>query len=277
MFFSIVHPWEESGDGTTVALLNSYEWIKRENICSARRKNADETNISFIPLMDEHGEALPSMVQVVVHFSLSIAELLCVLLIFALQIVRNISQACSFDLSVGFWSFPFLFVSPLSIWFAIWRRSPSICLLVLLLQLCSTLLATVIIVLSTFALLNPVACSTSSLTIYYVLALAVLFKVCSYLEMLLLYRLIEKIERTDMTLSSGVIFMWVGLSLKLLNKGIVGRNTRTAKTKENQRNENHLGEKEEEKGPPVPLEDRGVVRQEKRRKTGTDQIGVLVE
>lgn len=193
--------------------LCSVHWLNEYLLIKTRRKNISFISSSSSSTMDDRHELQP-IVQVFVHFSLSIIELLCVLLILALQIVLNISQACSFHVSVGFWSFPLLFISPLSIWLAIWRRSPLVCFIVILLHFCATLLATVIIIISVFALISPLTCSTSSLTDYYIplngiwICLALLFKVCSYLEILLLVRLIMKIDRADIAISTDVIFMW---------------------------------------------------------------------
>ncbi|CAF5114168.1 unnamed protein product [Rotaria sp. Silwood1] len=82
------------------------------------------------------------------HFSFSLTQLVTVLVILGLLIASTVTQTCAYHFGIGFWSFPFLLISPLSIWLVIWRRSSISCLIAILIHFCSTLFATAIIIIS---------------------------------------------------------------------------------------------------------------------------------
>jgi hypothetical protein len=146
-----------------------------------------------------------SILNILIHFSLSLSELMSVLAILGLQIVLTITQTCAFHFGIGFWSFPFLLISPLSIWLVIWRRNLMACFIAILIHFCSTLFATAIIIVSFLVLIGQIGfiCSTSSLTSSYIIlnsaliGIAGVFKLLSYSEVILLYQLIRNNDQTS--------------------------------------------------------------------------------
>jgi hypothetical protein len=140
-----------------------------------------------------------SILNILIHFSFSLTELVIVLAILGLQIALTITQTCAFSFGIGFWSFPFLLISPLSIWLVIWRRNSLSCFIAILMHLCSTLFATAIIIVSFLVLIGQIGfiCSTSSLNSYYIvlnsslIGITGIFKLFNYSEILLLYMIIR--------------------------------------------------------------------------------------
>lgn len=151
-------------------------------------------------LFDDHvRKEFRSILNILIHFSFSLTELVSILAILGLQIALTITQTCAFRFGIGFWSFPFLLISPLSIWLVLWRRNTTSCFIAILIHFCSTLFATAIIVVSFLVLIGQIGflCSTSSLNNSYIvlnsslLGLAVLFKLFNYGEIFLLYLIIR--------------------------------------------------------------------------------------
>jgi hypothetical protein len=151
-------------------------------------------------LFDDHvRHEFRSILNVLIHFSFSLTELVSVLAILGLQIALTITQTCPFRFGIGFWSFPFLLISPLSIWLVLWRRSSYTCCFAILIHFCSTLFATAIIIVSFLVLIGQSGfiCSTSSWNSSYIvlnsllIGIAGLLKCFSYGEMILLYMLIR--------------------------------------------------------------------------------------
>jgi hypothetical protein len=146
-----------------------------------------------------------SILNVLIHFSLSLTELVCVLAILGLQISLTIAQSCAFRFGIGFWSFPFLLISPISIWLVMWRQNSMACFIAILIHFCSTLFATAIIIVSFLVLIGQIGflCSTSSLNSSYIafnsalIGVAGLFKFFSYSEVILLYSLIRSNDQAS--------------------------------------------------------------------------------
>lgn len=140
-----------------------------------------------------------SVLNILTHFSFSLTELISILAILALQIVLSVTQTCAYRFAIGFWSFPFLLLSPLSIWFVLWRRHSSACVIAILMHFCSTLFATAIIIVSFLVLIGQIGgiCSTSSYNSTYtifngaMIGIAAFFKLFTYGEIVLLYLLIR--------------------------------------------------------------------------------------
>ena len=71
--------------------------------------------------LDDHiRNEFRSMLNVLIHFSMSLTELLSILVLLGLQIALTVTQTCAFRIGIVFWSFPFLFLSPLSLWLVLW-------------------------------------------------------------------------------------------------------------------------------------------------------------
>ncbi|CAF3692860.1 unnamed protein product [Rotaria sp. Silwood1] len=150
-----------------------------------------------------------SILNILIHFSLSLTQLVSVLAILGLQIALTVTQTCAYQFAIGFWSFPFLIMSPISIWLVIWRRNLVTCLSAIVVHFCSTLFATAIIIFSFLVLIGQIGftCSTSSLNTTYVvlnsslIGMSGFFKLFNYGELILLYMLIrnhDKISTTSM-------------------------------------------------------------------------------
>ncbi|CAF2452052.1 unnamed protein product [Rotaria sp. Silwood2] len=148
-----------------------------------------------------------SILNILIHFSFSITQLVSVFAILGLQIALTVTQTCAYQFGIGFWSFPFLIISPLSIWLVIWRRSLASCLIAMIIHFCSTLFATAIIILSFLVLIGQIGftCSTSSLNSYYVvlnsslIGISGFFKLFNYGEIILLYMLIRNHDKISTT------------------------------------------------------------------------------
>jgi hypothetical protein len=118
--------------------------------------------------------------------------------ILGLQIALTITQTCAFYIGVGFWSFPFLIASPISIWILLWKRNTVSCLITFVIHMCSTLFATTVIIVSFIALIGQIGspCSTSSTTnnLFFpinisLIAISIFLKVFIYAEIYLVYML----------------------------------------------------------------------------------------
>ncbi len=143
-----------------------------------------------------------SISKLLIHFSISLIQLICALAILGLQILLIITQTCVYHVGVGFWSIPFLLISSISIWIVIWRRTAIACFIAIITHLIATVFATSIIIISFLTLIGQIECSTSSsLTIYYIplnssfIGIAGLFKIFNYCELILLYRLRRNTDR----------------------------------------------------------------------------------
>ncbi len=142
-----------------------------------------------------------SIIKVLIHFSLSLIQLLCALSILGLQITLIITQTCSYHNYIGFWSMPFLLIAPISIWITIWRRNSFACFITILTQLIATLISTSIIIISFFELIKQTECSTSSFNMYYLplnisfISIAIVFKIFNYCEIILLHRLLRNTDQ----------------------------------------------------------------------------------
>jgi hypothetical protein len=136
-----------------------------------------------------------SIVKLFIHFIISLIQLISVLAILGLQIMLTITQTCAYHISTGFWSIPFLLLSPIGIWIVIWRRTSFACFIAIVTHLIATLFATSIIIISFLTLIGQIECSTSSLNVYYIIlnssfiGIAGLFKIFNYCEIILLCRL----------------------------------------------------------------------------------------
>ncbi len=142
-----------------------------------------------------------SISKLLIHFSISLIQLICALAILGLQILLIITQTCVYHVGVGFWSIPFLLISSISIWIVIWRRTAIACFIAIITHLIATVFATSIIIISFLTLIGQIECSTSSLTMYYIplnssfIGIAGLFKIFNYCELILLYRLRRNTDR----------------------------------------------------------------------------------
>ena len=137
-----------------------------------------------------------SIVNVIIHFSSSLIQLACALALLGLQITLTVTETCAFRLGVGFWSFPFFFLSSISIWILLWKRNSLCYFLAFILHIFATLFATTIILIGFLALIDQLGsvCSTSSRSKTYFLSINISLMIVSfalkfflYLEMLLLY------------------------------------------------------------------------------------------
>ncbi|CAF3414994.1 unnamed protein product [Rotaria sp. Silwood1] len=148
-----------------------------------------------------------SILNILIHFSLSLTQLVSVLAILGLQIALAVTQTCAYQFAIGFWSFPFLIMSPISIWLVIWRRNLVTCLSAIVVHFCSTLFATAIIIFSFLVLIGQIGftCSTSSLNTTYVvlnsslIGMSGFFKLFNYGELILLYMLIRNHDKISTT------------------------------------------------------------------------------
>ncbi|CAF0857921.1 unnamed protein product [Adineta steineri] len=146
-----------------------------------------------------------SVLNILIHFSFSLTQLVSVLAIIGLQIALTLTQTCPYRFGIGFWSFPFLLISPLSIWLVIWRRNSIVCFIAILIHFCSTLFATAIIIISFLVLIGQInfLCSISSLNSFYIMlnssliGIAIFFKIFNYGEIILLYLLIRNNDETS--------------------------------------------------------------------------------
>lgn len=138
-----------------------------------------------------------STFNIIIHFSCSLIQLICTLAILGLQITLTVTETCAFRIGVGFWSFPFLLLSPISIWILLWKRNTFCCFLTFIFHIFSTLFATTIIIISFITLIGQIGstvCSISSTSNNYFLSInisliiiSIFLKFFLYGEILLLY------------------------------------------------------------------------------------------
>lgn len=134
-----------------------------------------------------------STLEIPLHFLCSTIQLVCVFTILALQITLTITRTCTFRIGIGFWSFPFLIIAPISIWIFLWKRNFIYCFIVMIIQISSNLFATAIIISSFLVLIEQIqiSCSISNnyslpLNISLIVVSAIL-KIVLYGEIILLY------------------------------------------------------------------------------------------
>jgi len=131
-----------------------------------------------------------SIVYVLIHFSCSIIQLACAFAILGLQITLTIKETCAFRIGVGFWSFPFLILSPISIWILLWKRNSLSCFLTFIFHICSTLFATTIIIISFLTLIGSICSTTNNYFLSInisLIGISVFLKIFLYSEMILIY------------------------------------------------------------------------------------------
>src|SRR5215510_8585962 len=114
-----------------------------------------------------------SIFYAITHFSCSVMQLACISTILGLQITLTVTETCAFRIGVGFWSFPFLLLSPISIWILLWKRNSISYFITFILHICSTLFATTVIIISFIALIKQIGspCSISSMSNNYFLSI----------------------------------------------------------------------------------------------------------
>lgn len=134
-----------------------------------------------------------STLEIPLHFLCSTIQLACVFTILALQITLTITRTCTFRIGIGFWSFPFLIIAPISIWIFLWKRNFIYCFIVMIIQISSNLFATANIIISFLVLIEQIqiSCSISNnyslpLNISLIVVSAIL-KIVLYGEIILLY------------------------------------------------------------------------------------------
>jgi hypothetical protein len=134
-----------------------------------------------------------STLEIPLHFLCSTIQLVCVFTILALQITLTITRTCTFRIGIGFWSFPFLIIAPISIWIFLWKRNFIYCSIVMIIQISSNLFATAIIIISFLVIIEQIqiSCSISNnyslpLNISLIVVSAIL-KIVLYGEIILLY------------------------------------------------------------------------------------------
>lgn len=139
---------------------------------------------------------------VLLQLYLSIIQLLCIVTILILQLTLNLTSTCPFHLGHGFWTVPILLLSPFAIWFIVWRPTFMNFAMAILLNSCSTLVATASILIHLGVIANDKFCADSSITDLFLpvnvswIFLGFLFKSCNYTEIVLLCRFHRYIFRT---------------------------------------------------------------------------------
>ena len=104
--------------------------------------------------------------KLIIHFLCSCIQLISILAILALQIALTITQTCVYRIGVGFWSFPFLIIAPISIWILLWKRNLTYCFIVFIIHICSNLFATGVIIISLLVLIERIVMPCSIPNIY---------------------------------------------------------------------------------------------------------------
>jgi hypothetical protein len=151
-----------------------------------------------------------SIIELLLHFSVSLIQLICVFAILGLQITLIITDTCGYDIGLGFWSISFLLLAPSSIWIVIWRRSSMACFIGIITHLIASLFATSIIIISFLVLTGQIGCSRMSLNIYYkslhssFIGIAGLFKIFNYYEIILLCKLKRNTDQIPTIFANGL-------------------------------------------------------------------------
>jgi hypothetical protein len=131
--------------------------------------------------------------KILTHSLCSIIQLACILALLGLQITLTITQTCAFPIGVVFWSFPFLLISPISIWILLWKRNLIYYYLTFIIHFCSNLFATTIIIISFLSLIGQIQTSCSTTNSYHLsmnislISISIFLKLFLYGEILFLY------------------------------------------------------------------------------------------
>ena len=169
-----------------------------------------------------------SILNVLIHFSFSLTQLVSILAILGLQIALTLTQTCPHSLYMGYWSFPFLLLSPLSVWLVMWRRSSGACLLAVLLHFCSTLFATAITIVSFLVLIGQMdfVCATATWSSFHLIlnssliGMSLFFKLFNYAELILLYLLVQRDGGTSSVFFSDTLAKNDSLESSFINVNI---------------------------------------------------------
>ncbi|CAF0880450.1 unnamed protein product [Didymodactylos carnosus] len=170
----------------------------------AKQQPPQSRNIQHILINDHIQLEFRSILKILLHFSLSLIQLFSSFAILALQIVLTVTNTCAYKIGVGFWSFPFMCLAPISVWILLWKRNANISLLTFIFQFISTLFSTAIIIVSFLALLQKIDYCTTYNNYFYslngaLIGVAIFSKLTYYLEIILLFILLRKTQRMSTT------------------------------------------------------------------------------
>ena len=139
---------------------------------------------------------------IVLQFLVSILQLMCVTAILTLQISLTLTKSCPYQIGIGFWSSTILLICPLSIWMILWRPNSTNFYATAIIQSCSNFLLTGIIITSILMIINHDYCPLSSITTFFIpmnslwISFGLLFKLCNYVQLLLLYKIHQNMSRS---------------------------------------------------------------------------------
>ena len=136
----------------------------------------------------------------------SFLQFLTIISLLILQIFFNQTKTCFYQIGLIYWISPFLFCSPISIFFYLYRTNLFIYYWIIRIHFCSSLLTSFQIFLSIFILFRPdlFFCSIDSINNYFIglncsiIGLSFLLKFIIYSEILLLYFTLKIIDEKQM-------------------------------------------------------------------------------
>ncbi|CAF0751690.1 unnamed protein product [Didymodactylos carnosus] len=184
----------------------SYQPYRSHFYKIGKQEPSQLSNIQPILINDHIHFEFSSILKILLHFSVSLLQLFSTFAILALQIVLTVTNTCAYKIGVGFWSFPILCLAPISIWLLLWKQNANISLLTFIFHFISTIFSTAVIIVSFIALLQNVEhCTNSNYTYYFyslngaLIGVAIFSKLIHYLEIILLYILLQKTQRMSAT------------------------------------------------------------------------------
>lgn len=126
------------------------------------------------------------------HILCSAMELFCSFGILALQITLTITKTCTFRIGIGYWSFPFLILSPISIWIFLWKRNLIFYYITFIIHICSNLFITTVFLINLLVLIQhidficPISDNSSLSLNISLIVLSIILKLFFYVEIFLL-------------------------------------------------------------------------------------------
>ena len=143
------------------SLFSSHQYVNRK-----QNENERIRRPAIMMIMREKQFKFKSDSEIPLHFLCSSVQLVSILAILGFQIVLTITNTCPFSTAIGYWSFPFLIIAPISIGIFLQKRNFLSCYLLIATHFCSNVFATVIIIISVLVLIQSFGSSCLIMTEY---------------------------------------------------------------------------------------------------------------
>ncbi|UJR16501.1 hypothetical protein I4U23_003403 [Adineta vaga] len=156
-------------------------------------------------ISNENQFKLKSNLEIPIHFLCSSIQLVCIFSILGFQSVLTITKTCPFYTGIGYWSFPFLIIAPISIGIFLQKRTFIYSCLLIIIHFCSNLFATLIIIISFLVLIEQFGISCATTTDYSfalnisLITVSICLKFVLYGEIILIYNIARQSRKISVS------------------------------------------------------------------------------